>query len=216
MSCEEKNGIKYCTVNGTFMVGTNVTGYWCNAASRDLSGNIEIPEKIGEKYIEAVGAAAFARCSKITHVLIKAKIKILYERAFADCCSLTYINIPSTVEEIRKGAIHSYNHTAYELSKSIIATGFLVVFFEPNSNIKLINSNNFNYKFSIAIHFSEPVYPKIDKSIFNNCAHPIVTCPKYFTFNGVRSNTRSCTKCRKATQSFSMISSLLFIVVNFS
>ena len=183
------------------MVGTNVSGLNSNAASKNISGVVEIPETIEDNEITVVGAAAFSRCERITHVIIKAKIKIIYGRAFADCTSLSYINIPSTVEEIHKQSIHSYNISGSIAGGSLISKGTLVVVFEPHSSIKFIDSDNFDKKQRIALHFSEPVYPKLGQNIFNDVAYPTITCPTFFKFNGVSSCIKSCTNRRKAVHS---------------
>ena len=214
MDCPTINNIKYCVVNEVFMVGTNITGLNPNAASRTLSGVVEIPEIVDNRAITAIGAAAFSRCEKITHVIIKAKIKIIYERAFADCSSLSYINIPTTVEEIHNLAIHSYNYTGHTFNQSTISSGIIVVVFEPHSSIKFVGSNNFDKKSRVALHFSEPIYPKLGSAIFKDVAHPSVVCPVYFKFNGVPSRARACSICRKAYSSrispmITMLSSIL-------
>ena len=179
------------------MVGTNASGNSPNAVFENFSGVVEIPEKVENNEIEAIGTSAFSKCEKITCVYINARIKIIYERAFADCCSLSYINVPSTVEQICDFGIHLFNFTGSNTNESYISRGTLVVVFEPNSQIKSIGSYNFDRKNSIVIHFSEPVYPKLGNSIFLQCARPIVICPIRFSFSGVISYSKSCTKCRK-------------------
>ena len=215
MNCSTHNNITYCEVNGVFMVGTNVSGLNPNAADISYSGIVEIPEKIDDKAIEAIGAAAFSRCGKITHVYIKAKIKIIYQRAFADCTSLSYINIPSTVEELKTEAIRCYNVSAYSIG-SIISKGILVVVFEPNSMIKNIGDCNFADKVNIALHFAEPVYPKLGTSILKNCPHPVIICPKFFIFKGIRSCPNSCTKCKQYYNNISTASAIMIISLIYS
>lgn len=90
----DKNNIKWsyklCS-DGTISI-------WQN---EDLSGSIEIPEKLDGLTVSRIEDHGMIGCTTITSVKIPNTVKYIGEMAFFGCTSLSNIEIPSSVNEIR-------------------------------------------------------------------------------------------------------------------
>ena len=67
-----------------------------------------------------------------------------------------------------------------------MSKGSVIVVFEPNSQISVIENSNLRFKEFINIYFSEPVYPKLGYSIFTE-SNVTITSPIPFTINNIKS-----------------------------
>ncbi|HOC33032.1 MAG TPA: leucine-rich repeat protein [Ruminococcus flavefaciens] len=81
-----KDGVKYEIYNGD----TWVVGY-----TKDLKGDLVIPEKINGVPVTIIDDKVFANCAEITSVTIPASILSIGEYAFKNCEKLTSVDIRS-------------------------------------------------------------------------------------------------------------------------
>ena len=82
---------------------------------------IEIPEKINNYPVTAIGNSVFKDCSEVVSISIPESIKSIGDYAFSDCNSLTIINIPSNITNIGKDAFDWCNSLTHVNIKSIKA-----------------------------------------------------------------------------------------------
>ncbi|MDR3597974.1 leucine-rich repeat protein [Clostridium sp.] len=91
----DKNNIKwsydFCP-DGTISI-------WVNENS-NLSGEIEIPEKLDGYTVSSIGEDGLMDCTDITNVKIPTTVKYVGAAAFYGCTSLSNIDIPASVSEI--------------------------------------------------------------------------------------------------------------------
>ena len=91
------DGLKYTTNTDN----DNVT---VSANTTDLSGNIEIPDKVTyddvEYTVTSIGSSAFYRCSGLTSVTIPNSVTRIGFDAFNNCSGLTEVIIPESVTYI--------------------------------------------------------------------------------------------------------------------
>ena len=61
--CESDKKLKFCTVNGVFMLGDNTTDYQNGLITfDDYPDTIIIPRKIGKKEVKEIGQYSLAHC----------------------------------------------------------------------------------------------------------------------------------------------------------
>lgn len=144
--------------------------------------------------ITRLAGYAFQRCYLITSVIILANIEIIPFRCFADCSSMSYIEIPSSVHTLEGVAISFYNHTN---SANQVAQLKHTAIFKRNSKLKTIDHNVFEYVKQVSLIFQSSVDVDIDKSVFDHVEKIIITCHDnmrfgnfYFKGSGTLNNNR--------------------------
>lgn len=80
-----------------FESGT-ITGY------NGIDAEVEIPEKINNTTVTAIGDFAFQKCPTLTRITLPKTITTIGNGAFSECSSLWGINIPDSVTSIGQGA----------------------------------------------------------------------------------------------------------------
>ncbi len=80
--------------------GVEITGI----ATKNASGNYEIPAKIDGKTVVGIGQSAFYYEQTLKSVILPNTLKYIDEQAFAYCDSLTSIKIPDSVTQIGNNA----------------------------------------------------------------------------------------------------------------
>ena len=83
---------------------TNLQGNVITGCRYNMSGEINIPDKINDVTIEGIAASAFENQTEITMAYLPAGITQIVDNAFAGCTSLTDINIREDVTSIGKNA----------------------------------------------------------------------------------------------------------------
>ena len=145
-------GMYYWDDYGTFADCTSLT-------------SIEIPASV-----ETIGAATFQNCTALTSVTFEkgSRLKMIwgnsiaysYYGAFADCTSLTSIEIPASVETIGAATFSG-------------CTALTTVTFEKRSQLKTINGNFEAGAFQNCISLTSIEIPAsvetIEESVFMNC-----------------------------------------------
>ena len=70
-----------------------------------ISGDIEIPSKLGGWPVRSVGDGAFNDCSKITSIKVPASVESIGDKAFYGCTSLTNLILSEGLESIGDNAL---------------------------------------------------------------------------------------------------------------
>lgn len=83
--------LMYSTKNG------EATIIGCDA---NATGDIIIPDTLGECVVTAIGLYSFAECEEITGVYVPVGVKTIGHYAFADCTSLKTVSIGKNVESL--------------------------------------------------------------------------------------------------------------------
>ena len=96
--------VNYYQNSDFYTVGNNETSVADGIEDKSYSGEIIIEEKIKGKTIIEISQYAFKDCL-ITKVTIYAKLRSINYYAFYGCEKLEYINIPSTVTFLGRGAL---------------------------------------------------------------------------------------------------------------
>ena len=185
-NCVEYLNVRYCFVNNTFIVGDNKTRA---LISDPPNGILFIPFKIKTNEIKEIGAYSFKRCKTIEQVTIEARITQINDEAFRECEKLERINIPNTCKIIKQWGIQTYN---FSMGSSNIPNPYksINVIFEPNSNIKYIDTHGISYRVNTNIYTCERIKPLLHKYSFLQATNLKIFSPVSFKLN----NTRSITK----------------------
>ncbi|WP_297961013.1 leucine-rich repeat protein [uncultured Ruminococcus sp.] len=76
-------------------------------ASKDLEGEIIIPEKIKGVPVTKIGDECFRECKDITSVVLPESVKTIGKFALLNCTHLNSVNIPKNITVIEAGAFQS-------------------------------------------------------------------------------------------------------------
>lgn len=90
----KQNGFEYKIVNGKAVI-TKYTG---------SASSLTIPSKLGKKTVTTIGSSAFARCTKLTSVVIPDSVTVIEDYAFKGCRNLTKVTLPDALTTIGFGA----------------------------------------------------------------------------------------------------------------
>ena len=182
--CDVDNGIKYCLVNGEYIVGTGNNNF-NNADSGINSFRLIIPRKVNGHKVEAIGKYAFAQNRKIIEAIIYARVSYIDDWAFCRCINLATINIPSSCTRLGYVALDQYDEQLKRYSK-----GSITIFFEKNSKIKTFDEKAIGFKDVINIYFCEKVSISFTSSIqFENSPNLNIYSPQSFSLKGHQSKT---------------------------
>lgn len=88
IAAEEYNGYNYTVSNKQVRI---------YSISRNLSGDIVIPEKIAGYPVTQIGSYAFSLCKNLTSIRLPSTLVCIEDYAFYECSSLTSITIPDSV-----------------------------------------------------------------------------------------------------------------------
>lgn len=169
---------------------------------------VEIPKKIDENTVTAIGIAAFYGCTDITSITIPDGVISIGECAFDECTSLTSITIPKSVTSIGKNAfVRCTGLKSIELDNSNTAYSLVDGILFNNDKTKLIkypgkkDGTSYSIPDSVTSIESSAFYgctnlknitiPEsvtyIDEYAFNSCVNlTSVTIPSKVTFIGNR------------------------------
>lgn len=88
-----------------------------------LSGNVSIPESVGEKIITSFGKKLFYECKEIQKVIIPETVVKLGDAAFCICNSLSEINFPVGLKEIPPDCFNECGFRRLNIPSSIKRIG---------------------------------------------------------------------------------------------
>ena len=92
------------------------------------SETVDIPQYIGDKKVTAIGAEAFANCSRINKVILHDGLKRIRSGAFLECKNLHSVFIHKSVENIENGAFGSVLEEYFDDETGMIYTDYTVDF----------------------------------------------------------------------------------------
>ena len=164
MSCVVSNHIKYCEINGVFIVGDNTTNNR-NAVETGFVpvGEITIPERVRGRLIREIGKWSFRTCGKITIVNIYAKIYQIGWDAFHRCTNLVAVNVPKTVRIIEQGGICP----ATEENADVASEGTLSVTIEGPSSLSYLGHCAIGRKKNVIIQYCSKNVPLTGSNPFD-------------------------------------------------
>lgn len=73
------------------------SGGWAAAGSKELKGEVSIPDMVGGKHVVALKDHAFEGCGLITKIRLPAGIERIGKRAFFGCSSLENLSLPAGI-----------------------------------------------------------------------------------------------------------------------
>lgn len=101
--------------------------------STTLSGDIVIPDKLGNYPVTSIDTGAFSGCSSLTGVTIPEGVTTIGSSAFKNCSSLTAITMPDTIKNV--------DNAAFEGCKNLVKVNITdvknwceIAFFDVSSN----------------------------------------------------------------------------------
>ena len=159
-------------------------------------GIIEIPSTHEGLPVTSIDSWTFAFMSKITEIIINAKLVTIKARAFTDCYSLRHINIPETVQTFETASLMFYNTTRTQYG---LSDGKVIILFEGRSQLTKLCEEIFGFKETVIIVFQQTplhrrIYDCLD-TVFK-LANPIIFSPSPISLCGVPS------KCSCKTYQF--------------
>ena len=174
--------VNYYLKDSYYIVGDNSTE-GSGITSTSITGEIEIIEKIEGIEVKEIGCYAF-RQSKISRVIIRARLKSINRAAFYCCKYLTYINIPSTVTFIGMNAINSGESQKYELAG--------IVEFEEGRKEKLyLKTRAISRRQLYYIIYPSSIAPTCESDAMQYVETAHVCAPTVFSFCQFQTTTNS-------------------------
>ena len=157
-------------------------GYTISSKNKTIEGELIIPSFFSNRIVTSIKRKGFEKCEYITSVIIYARLDTIAERAFAGCCSLKRIIVPSTVKEIKYAGICIFNYTS-----NLAPPQTCDVIFEENSQLEYVNEYGISHG-NIRIFFCEQVNTTLN---FNAYGIGIISVhsPHSFKFNGTLQST---------------------------
>ncbi len=160
----------------------------------DLSGKVEIPEKIDGFTVSKIADYGIVGCTTITGIKVPSTIKCIGKFAFFGCTSLNDIEIPESVNEIHEDAFENtpWLTNQRKLNPLVIVNDILIDGRDATgdiaipSNVKVIGDEAFcyididgqakyQYRYGNSISITSVVIPngvtKIGKGAFDNCVN---------------------------------------------
>ncbi|MGN0736453.1 MAG: leucine-rich repeat domain-containing protein [Anaerovoracaceae bacterium] len=180
---ENYNGFTYTVSNGE----VTITKY------NGSVGAVEIPSKINEMDVTAIGEYAFKMRTSLTSITIPDSVKSIGDSAFSECTNLTSITIPNGVTSIGSSAFYACKKlTSITVPDSVTSIGSQA-FYDCTSltDIKISNSlSSIEYgTFSHCTNLTSITIPNsvtsIDWNAFSDCTNlATITIPETVTFIG--------------------------------
>ena len=177
-----ENGLVYSLHKGIWIVGTNGT-----ESRNAIAGNVTapsiivIPKKVKGHLIKEIGITAFSECKEIVTVNIFAQLTQINHHAFSRCSSLSFINIPSTLNYLCEYALYS------GIDNDIPSNNSLTVIFEPGANVIEIGHTNFQFIHSIFIYYCGSNSPLYNETIFRKVDEITIYTPEPTQIFGIPS-----------------------------
>ena len=188
MNCIPWHELKFCEVNGVYIVGDNSTASKNGLADSSKEPEILIiPPSIEKNEIKEIGNYSFDHCTSIREVIIEAPIVQVNHHAFFGCCNIEKIYVPNTCKYLLLAAFDLYNET----SKSDMSIGTVKIFFAANSKISLIASHGISYRENVIIYTCEAIKPIIENEAFKSVSSIQIVSPVSFRLSGIRSHTKN-------------------------
>ena len=82
-------------------------GVLITGCDKSFEGALEVPVLIDGRPVVEIGETAFAKCEKITSVVLPDSVESVGTFAFSECSSLRRVVLPSTLEELARDAFDS-------------------------------------------------------------------------------------------------------------
>lgn len=185
MGFQTIDNVKYYDAGEYVAVGDNSTTLANGISSQSYAGPITIQEKVNGKSVQYIGQCAFYECKSITKVTIYAKIVAIHYASFEYCNSITYINIPSTVNFIGNYALYFGSSTidvTFEFEKGRTQKLFIGdQEFGGRTNVFVI----YPYSYDVEYQASNP---------FREVSNPVICASTSFTFYS-KPTTADSSKC---------------------
>ena len=103
---------------------TDGNGVITGLVDNSYSGDLVIPEYVGEERITSIGGDAFYRCRNLTSVTIPNSVISIGAYAFGDCSGLTSVAIPNSLTSIEEGVFGNCSGlTSVTIPNSVTSIG---------------------------------------------------------------------------------------------
>lgn len=156
---------------------TNGNGIITSIFDKRYSGELVIPEFIGDERITEIGTTAFDRCHNLTSVVISNGVTSIGDGAFDECTSLASVIISDSVASIGNQAFFSCaSLSSVAILDSVVSIGDMafedctslttVYVSDPNNLSEAISSYDWSGTYSTGVTFKQYVVP-IDMFIKN-------------------------------------------------
>lgn len=152
--------------------------------SSSASGEITIPNTLGNCQVKSIDSYAFKNCSGLTGVIIPEGVTDIGSGAFANCSALTYVTVPSSVTTI-EGAAFDGCKSLSRVNISSLKNWCTINFYDPGSN-PIYYAKNLYLNGSLVTDLIIPEgVTSISYAAFYNCTSlRSVTFPDSLTFVG--------------------------------
>jgi hypothetical protein len=164
---------------------TTTTIYDCLTSA---SGHVEIPQKIGNRTVTAIGYQAFANCTKITSVTFPEGVTGIGEQAFMNCSALTSVSLPTTLTGISQWAFEKCGAlTDINLPEGLTTLGGVAFQYctslpsitipASTTTIGIIPFSACTSLASVTVHPDNPNYSSMDGVFYNKDQTILLQCP---------------------------------------
>ena len=166
--------------------------------------NVVVPEKLGGKYVVAIGYNAFSGNETVKTVKLPSSVGAIIYEAFSGCTSLTEITIPSSVTYIGEEAFAGTKWLSdkQKANPYVVINGILIDMSKAGTNlnipatVKEISCEIPKNVVSVALPSS---ITEIDSGMFANCTSlKKITIPSSVTYIGYRA-FENCTSLSEIT-----------------
>ena len=180
VECLIYGSLRYCTVNGVFMVGDNTSTPRNGLFEPNNCPNLlVIPFSVQGKKVEQIGSLSFYECHQINIIIIEAMITVIHHAAFERSFNLQRVYLPNTLEIIYGWGFQMYNGSSVSASH-----GSVDFIFEPNSKLRYIGDHAMSYKEHVNIFICDYMNPSFNGNPFASVVNVTFFSPKSFHIYG--------------------------------